>query len=278
MQLNLQIVLLRARAYLRHLFGAWNTRGEGIHSPYLFYLVNILLWDDNAYYCWRDIEAQRTLLKANTRALKVVDYGTGNRDKDDETRSVCDIANSSLEKPSVAQMFFRWLVFLSQQSQKPLTIFELGTSLGITTAYLAKPHSRNRVITLEGSAEIANEATQVWQRLGIQNIEQITGNIDDTLYRALSGNNVDFAFVDANHTYEATMRYVKQLLKRTHTKSIIAIDDIHYSEEMEQAWSELQQLPQVTTTMDFLHVGVLFFDHHYLKKHYRIKLKGNTNA
>ena len=278
MQLNLQIVLLRARAYLRHLFGAWNTRGEGIHSPYLFYLVNILLWDDNAYYCWRDIEAQRTLLKANTRALRVVDYGTGNKDCDDETRSVCDIANSSLEKPAVAQMFFRWLVFLSQQSQKPLTIFELGTSLGITTAYLAKPHSRNRVITLEGSAEIANEATQVWQRLGIQNIEQIIGNIDDTLSPALSGKEVDFAFVDANHTYEATMRYVKQLLKRTHAKSIIAIDDIHYSEEMEQAWSELQQLPQVTTTMDFLHVGVLFFDHHYLKKHYRIKLKGNTNA
>ncbi|MGN0235479.1 MAG: O-methyltransferase [Paludibacteraceae bacterium] len=214
----------------------------------------------------------------DTRTLRVVDYGTGKTNETEDIRRICDIANSSLEKPMVAQFFFRWLVFLSQQSQKPLTIFELGSSLGITAAYMAKPHSRNRVITFEGSEEIAKQAMQVWQRLGIPNIELAVGNIDGTLSRALSGKEVDFAFVDANHTYEATMRYVKQLMKHTHSKSIIAIDDIHYSEEMERAWHELQQSPQVTTTMDFLYVGVLFFDPRYLKKHYRIKLKGNINT
>ena len=273
MQINFQILWLRLRAYIRHLFGAWNTRGEGIHSPYLFYLTNSLLWDDNAFYCWKAIEQQRALFQSNTQELKVKDYGTGNLGKEVYIRRVCDIANTSLEKPEVAQLFFRWLVFLSQQAQKPLTIFELGTSLGITTSYLAKPHSRNRVITFEGSKEIAHQALQLWQRLGIDNIELKIGNIDSTLSGALSGNKVDFAFVDANHTYDATMRYVHQLLKYIHPKTIIAIDDIHYSEEMEQAWYELQQLPQVTTTIDFLHVGVLFFDPHYIQKNYRIKLK-----
>ena len=54
----------RVFAYLRHLFCAWNTTGEGIHSPYLFELVRFVLRDENAYYCFADIERRRELLLA----------------------------------------------------------------------------------------------------------------------------------------------------------------------------------------------------------------------
>ena len=48
------------------------------------------------------------------------------------------------------------------------------------------------------------------------------------------------AYVDANHTYEATMRYVHYLLPRMNEKGMYGFDDIHYSEEMERAWKELK--------------------------------------
>ena len=57
-------------------------------------------------------------------------------------------------------------------------------------------------------------------------------------------------------------------------KGIIAIDDIHYSEDMERAWTEIKQDPRVTTTMDLYHMGLLFVDPHYLKRHYIIRVKG----
>ena len=79
-------------------------------------------------------------------------------------------------------------------------------------------------------------------------------------------------YVDANHTYEATKRYVDYLLPRVTQKGIIVLDDIHYSEGMEQAWAELKADPRVTTTMDLYHCGILFVDPHYLKRHYRIRI------
>ena len=62
------------------------------------------------------------------------------------------------------------------------------------------------------------------------------------------------------------------LLDRIQTKGVLAIDDIHYSEEMERAWQELKQDPRVTTTMDLYHIGLVFVDPHYLKRHYKIRL------
>jgi len=55
-------------------------------------------------------------------------------------------------------------------------------------------------------------------------------------------------------------------------KGVIVLDDIHYSEEMERAWEELKNDARVTTTMDLYHVGLLFVDPHYLKRHYIIRL------
>lgn len=263
-------MLTRAKGYLLHSLTAWNSTGEGIHSPWLFYLVRMLTRDGNGYYIWQDIERQRVALYGNRDCIHVTDYGTGmGREAE---RCVGDIARSSLESPKTAQLFFRWLVYLSHEAGSPLEIVELGTSLGITTAYMASAHSRNHVTTFEGSSAIAGIAKGVWRALGLRNIRLVEGNIDLTLTAERLPEQVDFAFVDANHTEEATLRYVRTLLPRMHGKSILFVDDIHHSAEMERAWETLKQMPQVTTTMDFFYAGALFFDPHYLKKHYRLKL------
>ena len=259
----------RVCQYAKHALLAYNTKGEGIHSPYLFYLIRMVSCDENAYYVWRDIEQQRMRLLRDEHPIHVTDYGTGSRR--DAERRVCDLAKHSLEQPRMAQLFFRWLVFLSREAKHPLQIVELGTSLGITTAYLASAHSANRVTTFEGCPATAKVAADVWRALQLYNISTVEGNINSTLATHLP-EQVDFAFVDANHTEEATLRYVNMLLSCVQAKSIIVIDDIHYSEEMERAWKALQALPQVTTTMDFFYAGALFFDPHYLKKHYRLRI------
>ena len=273
-------------AFIRHFLTAWNTSGEAIHSPYLFRLVRFVLRDENAYYCFRDIERRREFLLACEDSLDVVDYGSaGSPEGLHVQRRVCDIAKNHLESARVGQVLFRIVNFLHEEEKRPLRILELGTSLGITTAYLASPDSRNKVVTMEGSEAVLRVAQGVWKMLKLENIEWIQGNIDDTLYNIYIGERgkvkgergkergeLDLVYVDANHTYDATMRYADFLLNRLTEKGILVLDDIHYSEQMERAWSELKADPRVTTSMDLYHVGLLFVDTHYLKRHYRIRI------
>lgn len=262
----------RTWAFLKHFFTSWNTTGEGIHSPYLFEFVRFVLRDRNTYYCFADIERRREMLWSCADTLDVVDFGSqGSPEGTHVPRRVCDIARNHLESPQVGQALFRLVNWLGAHEKRPLEILELGTSLGITTAYLAAANSRNRVMTMEGSGAVLKVAQGVWKALKLENIEWVEGNVDDTLL-IHARERLDVAYVDANHTYEATLRYVNALLPRMNEKGVIVLDDIHYSEQMEQVWKELKDDKRVTTSMDLYHVGLLFVDPHYLKRHYIIRL------
>ncbi|MBO6074680.1 MAG: class I SAM-dependent methyltransferase [Paludibacteraceae bacterium] len=273
--MNWKIALYRIKSYVRHELTAWHTGGEGVHSPTLFYIVRMVLYDDNAYYAYPKIEQQRKRLKSSTADVNHTDYGTGACARGEnapvQTRRVADIARTHLESPSIGQLLFRLVNYLTGISQEPLTIVELGTSLGITTAYLAMPSEKNSVQTYEGAEDVADVAMQVWRELGIQNIVPVIGNIDETLSR-YKAKKTDLAFIDANHTYEATMRYFRQLLPSATQHSIYVIDDIHHSPEMERAWHEIQAMKEVTSTIDCYHVGLVFFNKHYIRKHYRMRI------
>lgn len=262
----------RFLAYVRHVFSAWNTTGEGIHSPYLFELVRFVLRDKNAYYCFADIERRRESLLACEDVLDVMDFGSaGSPEGKLVKRRVCDIAKTHLERPVIGQLLFRLVNFIGQHEKRPLEILELGTSLGVTTAYLASADSRNKVVTLEGSERVLQVAQGVWSALRLENIEWRQGNIDDTLY-VCAREGIDVAYVDANHTFEATTRYVDFLLPRMNERGVVVLDDIHHSEQMELAWNTLKNDKRVTTSMDLYYVGLLFVDPHYLKRHYRIRV------
>lgn len=260
---------------------AWNSGGEGIHSPSLFNLVRMIVYDDNAYYAFAPIERERQRLLSCEDTIRQRDYGTGAAKATDAVtcagtppaveRRVCDIARTHLEKPRVAQMLFRIANYLTGEQRAPLTIVELGTSLGITTAYLASPSENNRVVTFEGAEEVAQIAAGVWKDLVLTNISQVTGNIDDMLPHHCPGQ-VDMAYIDANHTREATLRYFRQLLPAAKPHSIYVIDDIHHSPGMYEAWREIQNMREVISTLDLYHTGIVLFNPHLMKKHYKLRI------
>ena len=260
----------RIVAWFQHYLSAWNTGGEGIHSPYLFHLVRMHIYDTNYYYCWKDIEQRRACMLHSSSLISVQDFGSKGRGRCSE-QMISQIAKHSLESPKVAQLFFRLISFLSSDLHRPLRIVELGTNLGITTSYFALAHSRNEIITFEGSHELLRLAKKNWQHLGITAIHPIEGNIDNTLY-TYAREKIDFAFIDANHDFAPTLRYFDYLASLVHDKTIIAIDDIHYSTKMNKAWKQIQADSRVSTTMDFYHFGLVFFDPRYIRKHYILKL------
>ena len=290
--MELRVALYRAKSWLRHQLTAWNTGGEGVHSPYLFEWVRMVMMDKNAYYIWGEIERCREKMLRDERELEFVDYGSGKlkgengklKGENGERRRVCDIARRSLAKRKYAQMLSRLVNWLGASHSlengsetayslefRGLTIVELGTSLGVTTAYMAAMDSRNRVVTFEGCEAVANMAREKWKALNINNIECRVGKIDaEQLTRDIE--HLDVAFIDANHTYVSTCEYFDVLAGKVHEKSVIVVDDIHYSEEMEKAWKAICADERVTSTIDLYQMGLVFFDKHYWKRHYTMRL------
>ena len=112
-EMQINAVIHRFFASVRHALTAWNTTGEGIHSPYLFQLVRFVMRDENAYYCFSDIERRRELLKVCQDELEVVDFGSqGKPEGLHVRRKVCDIAKGHLESAQIGQMLFRMIHFM----------------------------------------------------------------------------------------------------------------------------------------------------------------------
>ena len=290
--MELRVALYRAKSWLRHQLTAWNTGGEGVHSPYLFEWVRMVMMDKNSFYIWGEIERCREKMLRDERESEFVDYGSGKlkgengklKGENGERRRVCDIARRSLAKRKYAQMLSRLVNWLGASHRlengsgtayslefRGLTIVELGTSLGVTTAYMAAMDSRNRVVTFEGCEAVANIAKENWKALNINNIECRVGKIDaEQLTRDIE--HLDVAFIDANHTYEGTCKYFDVLAGKVREKSVIVVDDIHYSEEMEKAWKAICADERVTSTIDLYQMGLVFFDKHYWKRNYKMRL------
>ncbi|HEV8080901.1 MAG TPA: class I SAM-dependent methyltransferase [Chitinophagaceae bacterium] len=257
-----------ARKYLRYYLFSSNGKGHGIHSPFVFDFIKNVLNDKKEYSIFPVIEKLRKDLLKNENIIDVVDFGAGSSMLAYNKRKVKDIARSSLKPKKFSQLLFRIAKYYN-----PQTIVELGTSLGVTTAYLANANKNNEVFTLEGSKNIAEVAQSNFQKLELRNIRLTRGNFDDTLNETLSlVSTIDLAFIDGNHRKQPTLNYFQKLLERSSDQSIFIFDDIHWSAEMEEAWKEIQQYPAVTLSIDLFFIGLVFFKKDFkTKQHFVIR-------
>lgn len=258
----------KAFSLFRYLYYLINAKDEhSLHSPFVYTLYTEVISPPNQYYIFQKIEALRESLKASGRTICVKDFGAGSKSLTGKIRKVSDIAARSEKPARQAQALFRLVNYF-----KPQTILELGTSLGLTTLYLASPSSKNKVISFEGCPETLSIAQENFAKFGIKNIETVEGNLDETLPQKLKQlNKVDFVFFDANHRYAPTISYFHQCLKKAHEDSVFVFDDIHWSKEMEMAWNEIKAHPEVMITIDLFFLGLVFFRKKQPKQHFVLK-------
>lgn len=257
-----------AQKYLKYYLTASNGKGHGIHSPFVFDFIKNVLNDKTKYESYDVIEKVRKKLKADKRVIEVEDFGAGSLALPSKQKQISDIAKAFLKSKKFAQLLFRIVKYY-----KPKSVVELGTSLGITSAYLAKGNNSSQLITLEGSESTAAVAAENFKSLGIENIQLETGNFDNTLPNVLSNlEKIDLAFVDGNHRKDPTLNYFYQLINHSTESTILIFDDIHWSKEMEEAWKEIRQHPSVTLTIDLFFIGVVFFRTDFkAKQHFVIR-------
>jgi predicted O-methyltransferase YrrM len=251
--------------YLIYLFKAQSR--HGLHSPFVYKLLDEVILNKNQYYSYEEIESLRAQLLMSDKIITVTDFGAGSHLTPQKKRKVREIAKHSAKPAKYGKLLFRLVEFF-----KPQNMLELGTSLGISTLYQAKANSDGNFITLEGCPEVAAIAESNFKKLNSNNIKLICGNFSETLPQAIEVlPKLEYVFFDGNHQKEATLDYFNKCLKKSQNESIFIFDDIHWSRGMEEAWEEIKKHHAVTVTIDLFFVGLVFFRKEQVKQDFILR-------
>lgn len=202
------------------------------------------------------------MLSDDTR-INTQSFGAPSKVDSNRKRKVSSIAKYGTSSRRYSQLFHSLGTYFEHQN-----IWELGTSLGINTLYLASIPNAN-VVTFEGCGETLELAKKNFSRFEKKNITLIEGNLDETLFNELGKTReLDLVFFDANHRYDPTLRYFEACSTKSHASSLFIFDDIHWSVEMKSAWQEIIRHPMSRITIDLFQVGLVFLDPELPQQHY----------
>lgn len=253
-------LLFDIKVRLQYILRAHYRKGHWVHSPFTFHTLNYVIFERTPYYSFNIIESLRQQLLHDNTTLTLQPLGTSQA----KTTTIARELKNSTKSPRQAQLLQR--LCASNQSHY---IIELGTNLGLSTAYLASNNSNSQVYTLEGQPQLCQIAQQNFKQLHLNNIQIIEGNINNTLPTLIQQiPQIDLLFIDANHQYQATINYYKLAKSKVHKNTIIIFDDIHWSEGMQQAWNEIRQDPDIRLAIDIFHLGIVWFNTDIPKQHY----------
>lgn len=239
---------------------------HGIHSPFVFDFYNNVIKKSGEI----NDQAIQTLVKKlskNHHTIEVNDYGAGSKNAASRTRKISEITKSAAIPRKYGKLLARMIQFYSLE-----TIVELGTSVGISGLYLTQPLCVKKLVTVEGSAEIAALAKNNFAAFGLKQVELITGKFDDHLEDTINKNSKpDLVFIDGNHQYKPTIDYFNFYIDRISENGFIVFDDIYWSDEMEKAWKDICSSEKINVSMDLFRLGIVCKRPGQAKQHFVLK-------
>lgn len=226
-----------------------------LHSPFMFNFYMELIKNNHPFNDFDELNIIRKQLQNNTSIIEITDFGAGSRKLKSNKRVINQIAKHGIAQKKQAEFLYRLI-----NKFNPNTIVELGTSIGLSSLYLAKANSKSTLYTIEGCPNLFQFSKELFNENGIKNIHSINGNFNEAFPKLLSQiNTLDILYIDGNHAYEPTMNYFNMALEKKNSNSIFIFDDIYWSDGMEKAWKEICAHPEVTLSLDLFYFGIVFF-------------------
>jgi predicted O-methyltransferase YrrM len=251
-----------ALRYLNYFLNAVDE--HSLHSPFIYNLYSNIIKPDKDGREFVKYKNLRKELLRDMRTIQAQDLGAGSSISNTPQKMVKAIVKNSTTPSKQSRLFYRIIHHFKFKN-----VIELGSSVGINTLYMAAANKDAQIYTLEGCPHTASIATEVFNRFKNLNIHLIQGNIDQVLPNLVKKlPALDFVYFDANHTFDATLKYFNICLTKTHENTIFVFDDIHWSNGMEKAWNIIKKHEKVSLTIDLFDSGMVIFKPLYVKQHY----------
>lgn len=251
--------------YIKFLFKSSNQ--HGVHSPFVYFLVTKCFYKKTKPNLWNNFLKTKQHLLDNKNRIKVTDFGSGSKIFKTNERKISKITKVAGISNKKAKLLIRIIYYF-----KPANVLEIGTSVGLATSAIKIGNAASKITTLEGCPETSKVANNLFIKNNFENIDVITGDFKETLSKNVKNNSFDFIYFDGNHTKKATLKYFENCLKTINNTTFWIFDDIYWSSEMKDAWSEIKKHPKVTVTVDVFHFGIVFFRNEQAKEHFKIRV------
>lgn len=224
-------------------------------NPFVDKLIKEVFNNKRNYYALDKIETLRYHLKRNKSKIQHTDFGAGSQFKTKE-KTIASFVNSSASDKYKGKVLFN----LARHFQ-PQNILELGTNIGLGAAFLASANKSSSVESLEGCPQLSNTAEKILDSIHIKNVSLTTGRFSDTLEQTCRDlKSIDLAFIDGDHSYQASIDNYQIIKPYLHSKSVVVFDDIYWSDGMIKAWNEIKNDKDVVLSIDVFRLGVLFYE------------------
>jgi hypothetical protein len=139
-------ILMTCVDYLQFYNRSFSATGHGIHSPFVYQFSRSVLGDKSAYPAYRTWAIWRKELLDDATMLPIVEMGAGSVTAPGRTaRKVADLVRHVSKPERTGRLLFR-----IAQHYQPASIIELGTSLGLSTAFFSLACPTATLYTIEG--------------------------------------------------------------------------------------------------------------------------------
>jgi predicted O-methyltransferase YrrM len=258
--------LIFLKHYLNYILKASYRKGHGIHSPFIYdFAVNVLFEKKyhEEYSFFKDLRKE---LENSKIKLEVNEIGSGSKKFKGKTRGISDMVKISSVNEKTGRLLFRLASYY-----KPQCILELGTSVGLSTVYLANGSKESTIYTIEGDNSLCTYTKSFFKIKDVNNVEVIEGLFDDklkTVVPLLQG--FPLIFIDGNHSFAPTLRYFNYLSENLE-EYILIFDDICWSVDMRNAWKNVVVQSKKDIAIDLFRMGIIIRKKGITPGFYRIR-------
>lgn len=255
--------------YIVYKFIARHRKGFGIHSPFTFALLNKTFREKIPSSVKEKARDYKKGFLSNKEVLPRSILGAGALLHNGERKKA--LVSQIMRQTAIPSHYGNLLYLLSKHFGTD-GILELGTGLGMSTLYLAIGAPSGTVVSVEGHQPYAQRAEQELKKVDVNNVRIVTAQFEEALEK-LKSERKQFGlfYIDGDHTLSSTISNFERCIDISTQNAIFIFDDIHWSDEMEQAWKTIKQHAKCRISMDLFRMGIVFINEKFLKQDYIVR-------
>ncbi len=224
---------------------------HGVHSPFVYNFNDKCLRIKVTKNVKSIYSNYYRHLRKSSHRITIEDFGAGSKKLGDK-RKVSSIAKVSGSSSKYAELIYRIVNYY-----QPQRILELGTSLGLSTLMMKLGNQEARIDTVEGCAQTLKVTQQEFPSNHNVNISFNRSTFDTYLTKVDKSKQYDFVFIDGDHRGKSVLKMLDSLAPVIHDETIILLDDIRWSEDMQSMWEQLIASHRYHVSIDLFKMGII---------------------